>query len=268
MLRIIDRRAFIGGSDARIIMGDDEAALVRLWREKRGEVEPEDLSANLIVQLGTVTEALNRHWYERHSGHVVNDVQRRVVHPVKRWMAATLDGLVKETGAVFEAKFMLPWSFSEEAAADKHMAQLQHNMWVTNARLAVLSIITGGGKWVELTVHADPLYQHLLITAERKFWRCVQNGETPQLFGIEPPRPRLEAVRVVDMSASNSWAEFAATYKRTRAAHQVHELIKTDLKKLVPEDAREASGHGLRAKRSKSGAISFELTETAHAALQ
>ncbi len=78
MLRIIDRRAFIGGSDARIIMGDDEAALVRLWREKRGEVEPEDLSANLIVQLGTVTEALNRHWYERHSGHVVNDVQRRV----------------------------------------------------------------------------------------------------------------------------------------------------------------------------------------------
>ncbi len=50
-----DRRSFIGGSDARIIMGDDEAALVRLWREKRGEVEPEDLADNLIVQLGTVT---------------------------------------------------------------------------------------------------------------------------------------------------------------------------------------------------------------------
>jgi len=268
MLRIIDRRAFIGGSDARIIMGDDEAALVRLWREKRGEVEPEDLSANLIVQLGSATEPLNRHWYERHSGHVINDVQRRVVHPVKRWMAATLDGVVKETGAVFEAKFMLPWSFSEEAAAEKHMAQLQHNMWVANARSAVLSIITGGGKWVELTVHANPLYQHLLITAERKFWRCVQDGVTPLLFGIEPPRPRLEAVRVVDMSASNSWAEFAGTFKRTRAAHQEHEAVKAHLKKLVPEDAREASGHGLRAKRSKSGAISFELTEAAHAALQ
>jgi len=267
MLRIIDRRAFIGGSDARVIMGDDEAALVRLWREKRGEVEPEDLSANLIVQLGSATEQLNRHWYERHSGHVISDVQRRVIHPVKRWMAATLDGFVKETGAVFEAKFMLPWSFSEEAAAEKHMAQLQHNMWVTNARSAVLSIITGGGKWVELTVHADPLYQHLLITAERKFWRCVQNGETPLLFGIEPPRPRLEAVRVVDMSPSNSWAEFAGTFKRTRSAHQEHEMVKADLKRLVPEDAKEASGHGLRAKRSKSGAISFELTEVAHAAL-
>jgi hypothetical protein len=66
---------------------------------------------------------------------------------VLRWMGATLDGVVAETGAVFEAKFMLPWSFSEEGAAEKYMAQLQHNMWVTNAKLAVLSIITGGGKW-------------------------------------------------------------------------------------------------------------------------
>ena len=72
------RRAFIGGSDARIIMGDDEGALFRLWREKRGEVEPEDLSANLIVQLGAVTEHLNRHWYERNTGQVVTEVQTAV----------------------------------------------------------------------------------------------------------------------------------------------------------------------------------------------
>jgi predicted phage-related endonuclease len=265
-----DRRAFIGGSDARIIMGDDEAALLRLWREKRGEAEPEDLSGNLIVQLGTVTEHLNRHWYERNTGQVVTEVQRRVFHPVKRWMAATLDGMVQGTGAVFEAKFMLPWAFSEEAAAEKHMPQLQHNMWVTASRMSVLSIITGGGKWVEMTIPADPLYQHLLLTAEKKFWRCVETGEVPHLFGVEPPRPRLEAVRIVDMSASNSWAEFAATFRRTRPAYQEHEAAKADLKKLLPEDAREAVGHGLRAKRSKSGAISFDLldVEAGHAALQ
>src|SRR5208337_1578935 len=131
-----DRCRFIGGSDARIIMSPDEAALIRLWKEKRGEVEPEDLSGNLIVQLGVVTEALNRAWYERNTGRVVADVQRWVQHPVKRWMAATIDGMVEGVDAVFEAKFMLPWSFSEEAAAVKHMAQLQHNMWVTNARSA------------------------------------------------------------------------------------------------------------------------------------
>jgi predicted phage-related endonuclease len=264
----LGRRSFIGGSDARIVMGSDEADLVRLWREKRGEAEPENLSDNLIVQLGTVTEDLNRGWYERNTGHAIKDVQRRVLHPIHKWMAATLDGLVDPGGAVFEAKFMLPWLFSEEGAAEKHMAQLQHNMWVVAARSASLSIITGGGKWVEMTIHADPLYQHLLLTAEKKFWRCVQDGETPRLFGVEPPKPRLEAVRIVDMSASNSWAEFAATYRRTRPAYQEHEGAKGDLKKLVPEDAKEAVGHGLRAKRSKSGAISFELLEAADAPLQ
>lgn len=171
-----DRRHFIGGSDARTIMGADQDALVRLWREKRGEVEPEDLSDNLIVQLGTVTEVLNRAWYQRSSGQTIKDIQKRIRPPVHKWMGATLDGMIEQTGAVFEAKFMLPWPFTEEAAAEKHMAQLQHNMWVTAARNSVLSIITGGGKWVEIKIHADPLYQHLLLTAEEKFWRCVQSG--------------------------------------------------------------------------------------------
>jgi YqaJ-like viral recombinase domain len=265
-----DRRSFIGGSDARVIMGDDEAMLVRLWREKRGEIEPEDLSDSLIVQLGTVTEDLNRRWYERNTGQTIKHVQRRIQHPIHKWMAATLDGLVDPGGAVFEAKFMLPWTFSEEAAAEKHMAQLQHNMWVLASRTAVLSIITGGGKWVEMTIPADPLYQHLLLTAERKFWRCVETGEPPHLFGIEPPRPRVEAIRSVDMSGSNSWAEFANLYRLTHPAALDHDRAKTELKALVPEDAKEALGHGLRAKRSKSGAISFELVaeEISHAALQ
>src|SRR3954468_10192820 len=264
------RRSFIGGSDARIIMGQDEAALLRLWREKRGEAEPEDLSRNLLAQLGRATEDLNRRWYEVNTGQAITDIQRHARHHIWRWMAATLDGIVEQTGAVFEAKFMLPWTFSEEAAVEKHMAQLQHNMWVANARSAVLSIITGGGKWVELTVYADPLYQHLLLTAEKKFWRCVIDGQEPRLFGVEPPRPRLAAVRIVDMSGSNSWAEFASTFRRTRPAFVEHEAVKADLKKLVPEDAKEAVGHGLRAKRSKSGAISFELVEAEaeHAPLQ
>src|ERR1051326_5789058 len=176
------RRSYIGGAGGREVMGEDEGALLRLWREKHGEEEPEDLSDNLIVQLGVATEGLNRLWYERNTGDAVTQVQRQLRHPVNRWMGATLDGMIEAKGAVFEAKFMLPWSFSEEAAAAKHMAQLQHNMWVTNSRQAALSIITGGGKWVEMTIQADSLYQHLLITAERKFWRCVEPGEPPRLF--------------------------------------------------------------------------------------
>jgi predicted phage-related endonuclease len=266
----IDRRAFIGGSDARIIMDDDEAALLRLWREKRGEAEPEDLSGNLIVQLGAVTEDLNRRWYELNTGQVITDIQRRIRHAAVRWMAATLDGRVESSGAVFEAKFMLPWSFSEEAAAEKYMPQLQHNMWVAASKAAVLSVITGGGKWVEIKTNADPLYQHLIVTAERKFWRCVESGEPPRLFGAEPPRPRIEAIRIVDMSASNAWADFSGIFARTRAAHLEHEQAKAELKSLIPEDAKEAIGHGVRAKRSKSGAVSFDLlrAEASHAPVQ
>jgi putative phage-type endonuclease len=265
-----NRQRFIGGSDARIIMGNDEAALIRLWREKRGEVGPEDLSGNLAVQLGKVTEDLNRSWYERNTGQTVADVQRLVKHSAIPWMAATLDGIVQEIGAVFEAKFMLPWSFSEEGAAEKYMAQVQHNMWVTHLRSAVLSIITGGGKWVEITVPMDPLYLTVLVSAEKKFWRCVQSGETPHLINAEPPRPRIEAIRIVDMSSSNSWAEFAALFRSTRSAFLEHERAKSELKALIPEDAREAIGHGVRAKRSKSGAVSFDLleTEASRAAIQ
>jgi predicted phage-related endonuclease len=255
----VDRRLFIGGSDARTIMSTDEAALIRLWREKRGENEPEDLSGNLAVQLGVATEALNRNWYERNTERSVTDVQRWVQHPVHRYLAATLDGFVNTLDAVFEAKFMLPWSFSEEAAAEKHMAQLQHNMWVTSARSAALSIITGGGKWVEMTIPADALYQHFLVTAERRFWRCVQTGETPRPYGVEPPRLRADAVRIVDMSESNSWAEFAGLFCATRSAFLDHERAKFELKALMPENAKVASGHGVRAKRSKSGAVSFGL---------
>jgi predicted phage-related endonuclease len=266
----LSRCSFISGSDARIIMGSDEAALLRLWREKRGETEPEDFSGNLVVQLGAATEELNRTWYERNTGRQVTAIQRHVKHSAIPRMAATLDGIVEEGGAVFEAKFMLPWSFSEEAAAEKYMAQLQHNMWVTHYRQAVLSIVTGGGKWVEVTIPMDPLYLSVLVSAEKKFWRCVQSGEPPHLINAEPPRARIEAVRIVDMSPSNSWAEFATLFRSTRTAFLDHERAKSELKALIPEDAKEAIGHGVRAKRSKSGAVSFDVleTETTRAAIQ
>jgi hypothetical protein len=155
-------------------------------------------------------------------------------------------------------------------AAEKHMAQLQHNMWVTQSREAALSIITGGGKWVEISIPMDPLYLAVLVSAEKKFWRCVQSGEAPHLINAEPPRPRIAAIRIVDMSSSNSWAELAALFRGTRGAFLDHERAKSELKALIPEDAKEAIGHGVRAKRSKSGAVSFDVleTEASRAAIQ
>src|SRR5258708_16584259 len=135
-------------------------------------------------------------------------------------------------------------------------------MWYSHLRSSVVSIITGGGKWVEISIPMDPLYLSVLVSAEKKFWRCVQSGEPPHLINAEPPRARIEAVRIVDMSPSNSWAEFAALFRSTRTAFLDHERAKSELKALIPEDAKEAIGHGARAKRSKSGALSFDVLET------
>ena len=115
---------------------------------------------------------------------------------------------------------------------------------------------------MEIAIPVDPLYLSVLVSAEKKFWRCVQSGETPHLINAEPPRARIEAVRVVDMTTSNSWSEFAGLFRATRQSFLDHERAKTELKTLMPEDAKEAIGHGIRGKRSKSGAVSFDLFET------
>jgi hypothetical protein len=107
--------------------------------------------------------------------------------------------------------------------------------------------------------HADPLYQHLVVTAERKFWRCIESGESPRLFGVEPPKPRVQAVRITDMSGSNAWAEFASIFARTRAAYLQHEQAKTELKSLMPEDAMEADRPWRSGQALESGAVSFDL---------
>ena len=202
-----DRRFFIGGSDARIIMCPDEVALIQLWKEKRGEVEPEDLADNLIVQLGLCTEALNRSWYERNT-------KRR--SPTSSAGSSTRCAGTWRRPSTASSTTSTPCSRPSSCCPGHSRKKPRpKSTWPSssttcgspNARSSVLSIITGGGQWVEMTIPADSLYQHFLVTAERRFWRCVQTGETPCPYGVEPPRPRIEAVRIVDMSESNSWAE-------------------------------------------------------------
>src|SRR5262249_12061147 len=84
----------------------------------------------------------------------------------------------------------------------------------------------------------------------------------PHLIMAEPPRPRIQAIRIVDMSSSNSWAEFAALFRNTREAFLDHERAKSELKALMPADVNEAIGHGVRGKRSKAGAGTFDVLTT------
>ena len=178
-------------------------------------------------------------------------------------MTATLDGIVEGSGAVFEATFMLHRSFDEGAAAEQHMAQVQHKMWVTHAKSAVLSIITGDGKWVEIAIPQDPLYLTILVSAEKKFWHCVRSGQAPHLVHAEPPRRRIEAVRIVDMSSSKTWLEFAHLYRATHDLFLTHERAKRELAALMPAHAEQVIGHGVCARRTTCGALRFELLQSA-----
>ena len=186
--------------------------LLRLWREKRGEAEPEDLSGNLIVQLGLVTEDLNRRWYEPNTGQVITDIQRRVRHPASAGWRPRSTAWWRLPGRCSKPNSCCPGRSRRKRRPKNTCPSCSTICGSSTAKTAVLSVITGGGKWVEITTHADPLYQHLVLTAEKKFWRCVESGEPPRLFGVEPPRPRIEAVRIVDMSSSNAWAEFAGIF--------------------------------------------------------
>ena len=255
------RRSFIGGSDARVIMGDDEPALLRLWREKRGEQEPEDLADNLIVQLGSGDRELNRLWYERNCGHAVTEVQRQLRHPVNRLMGATLDGMIEATGAVFEAKFMLPWSFCEEAAAGRYGAAPAQHVGRQCPRGGALDHHrrrqVGG-----MTIPADRLYQHLLITAEGSSGAVSRPRAAVPASRRATVSPhcrgaggRHEHLELLERSLPGSTAQRGQAFL-------AHGWAKGELKALVPEDAREATGHGLRARRSKSGAISFRSPAT------
>jgi hypothetical protein len=241
--QLLLRKDALGGSDANTIMGGDEKKLLRLWREKRGEAEPEDLSDILAVQMGSFTEPLNvarRDW----NGHP---------------MAATLDGECGFDGpdAVFEAKHCGTRSTDAEIFA-RYVPQLTHNCLCAGRSRAFLSVFKGNGDWVMFEYALDEDYAERLIAAEAAFWECVRTGTPPCPVEAEPT-PKPVGVVEYDMQAlgNNAWANFAGEYLETRLAADRHESAKKELKALVPEDASKCFGHGIIIKRDKRGALRF-----------
>lgn len=260
------RFAGIGGSDARVIMSGDQRAIERLWLEKRRELDPEDYSDNLVVQLGNITEEFNTDWFEMQTGLVVTDEQTRPIYSEWEIAMSTLDGKVRKTPdgevlGVFEAKFMLPFNWSEDKAIEKYFAQVQHNMMVTGLERSFLSVITGGGAWVCPEIEADIFYQIRLLEAEKDFWDCVQTGRTPGVPVVEVPLA--ERVRVLDMTGSNEWAEQAGILVETKKSAERHDKAKKAIKKLFPPDAAQARGYGVTVKLSKDGKTLIDIDKTA-----
>lgn len=256
----LDSRARgIGGSDANVILSGDQDRILRLWREKRGEVAPEDLSCKLSVVLGSWTESLNRQWYEKLSGERVIGCGRPVTCSEYRWRKCTLDGHVERTSAVFEAKHTNAFAKPEEVL-ERYMPQLQHNMAVTKAERAVLSVIFGNARYEMIEVAADWLYQSDLLKAEKAFWNAVLSGEPPVVMA-PPPVPRPMATRELCFEGNNAWASAAADWLEHHQAARAHASACKTIKELVDDDVNRAFGHGIEARRNKAGAVSIrEIT--------
>jgi predicted phage-related endonuclease len=249
------RRSFIGGSDANVILSGDQDRILALWREKRGEMEPEDLSGSLAVMLGCWTEPFNRQWYERISGQRVRGAGQTLACSKYDWRRCTVDGLIESTGAIWEAKHTSAFVKPEEIM-ERYAPQLQHNMAVAGCDQAVLSVIFGNHKFEIIEVAADWLYQLELLEAEQEFWDCVLTGKEP--VPIEPPpAPKPIAAREVCLDGNNAWASAAVDWVKHREAAKVHASATVLIKSLVEDDVSRAFGHGIEAKRSRSGAITI-----------
>jgi predicted phage-related endonuclease len=257
------RRDALGGSDANTIMGGDEKKLLRLWREKRGEAEPEDLSDILAVQMGSFTEPFNAAWFEKNTGYRVIGSGKLVKHPTIAHMRATLDGEVVENFGtddetelgVFEAKHCGTRSTDAEIFA-RYVPQLTHNCLCAGFERAFLSVFKGNGDWVMFEYDLDDAYAERLIAAEAVFWDCVRTGKPP--CPVEPePTPKPVGVVEYDMATSNAWASFAGEYLETKLAADRHETAKKEIKELVPADASKCFGHGVEVRRDKRGALRF-----------
>lgn len=249
------RTGFIGGSDANIILGGNPERIDRLWREKRGEVPSEDLTQVLPVMLGIWTEDFNRQWFETVTSKRVQRPTAAMTCGSHTWRRCNLDGFIEDRGAVWEAKHTSAFTKSDEVL-ERYMPQLQHNMAVAKSELAVLSVIFGNHKFEIFDVAADWLYQLELLEAEEDFWDCVHTGRAPVPF-TPPAPPRPVGIREVCLDGNNSWAAAAADWVKNREPAKLHANACGQIKQLIEPDVSRAFGHGIEAKRSKSGAISI-----------
>jgi predicted phage-related endonuclease len=249
------RRRFIGGSDANIIFSGDADRIQQLWLEKRGEAQPCDLSDNLAVILGCWTEPSNRRWYEKLTGKRITAGGKEFVSAGCDWRRCTVDGLIEDSGAVWEAKHTSAFAKSDELL-ERYMPQLQHNMTVTGYGQATLSVLFGNHKFEIFEIAADWLYQIELLEAEQAFWDCVFSGKEP-VAAEPPPPPRPIGTREVNLDGNNSWASAAFDWLKHKDAAKLHSTASAAIKDLVEDDVSRAFGHGIEAKRNKAGAISI-----------
>jgi len=245
----------VGGSDAKIIAEGDPAKLIKLWKIKRGEAEGDNLDDVLAVQMGSFTERLNTFWFQKQTSLEVSREGESVASEKYPFMLCTLDGFVESQNAVWEAKHVGGFEPFEKVT-ERYIPQLTHNMVVCGVTKAYLSVFMGSGKWQMAEITLDNEFATRLVQAERLFWNCVKSGEEPATVPLEVPKT--DSFRVIDMTGHNEWASQAHEWLENKTASTLFNNAAKALKGLMENDVKEAHGHGIVGKRSKTGSVTIK----------
>jgi predicted phage-related endonuclease len=259
---LIDRKNFIGGSDANTIMTGTAREVQERIEIKRGERPNRNLDHVLPVRIGIATEELNRTWFTERTGRPVCHPGERRYHPIYDWMANTLDGeTTTQSGydAIFEAKHTSERSTMSQLV-ERYYPQLIHSMAVSSLSWAVLSVFFGNSTWEVAEVEFDPHYAERMIEREKLFWRCRMTGDPwPEL--PPGPRPDIESIlkmsKPLDMSQHNEWAILAPQWRRLKSASRDFKDVSDRLKELVNPEVRRSYGRGVIASVDKRGIVSL-----------
>lgn len=261
----LGRNEGIGSSDAVRIMRKDWK---NLYLEKIGEAPPVDLSNEFCVQLGTYTEPFHGEWFGRMTGFEVYNPKPVYVHPTIPFMFAHLDRLCMDP--ISKQEFVLELKHSSNDADPRmliegyYLAQIAHQLSVFGASELYFSVILGNQEPVYQRVRPTVAYTKELLELESIFWWHVTSKTPPDILpdaanellasaAKEEPKTLVNDMRRYDMAGNNEYASHAMDYLQTKAAHKKHEDSKKGLKELMPADASEVYGHGVRVKLSKDG---------------
>lgn len=237
------------------LMSGDPDKIMSLWRTMVGEADEEDLSDIWAVRLGETTEALNLAWYERNTGRRLIWQGKVVTHPTHHWACATLDGFDTELGGPVDAKHVGGFEPRSTVVA-RYTAQMHWQMDCTGTKRSALSIIEGAREPVIEIVEWNAEYSAELWRRAGIFMQCVWDLSPPVAFA--PIQAPVAAVKEVDMTTSNSWAQEAENWLKTKGYARSCQIAEKELKALVASDVKRAFGHGIEITRDRANRMSIK----------
>lgn len=180
----------IGSSDAAAAIGLSRyKSALRLWLEKSGQVEAEDLSEKESVLWGTLLEPVLAKAYAERSGLRVRRVNAILQHPEHPFMLANLDReVVTDLGVgVLEIKTAGYYSAPqwEDSVPEAYQCQVLHQLAVTGHAWADVAVLIAGQDFRVYRIERDDGKIADLIEREQAFWRCVQQCIPPQPDGSD-----------------------------------------------------------------------------------